>query len=45
MKAVIVLAFFCMVAAAMKPTPSVSELTKTIKATCKDVCKGEYYVK
>jgi hypothetical protein len=41
MKQVIILFFFCVLAAALKPMPSVSELSKTINATCKDVCKGK----
>jgi hypothetical protein len=41
MKAIIILFFFCVIAAAMQPMPSVNELSKTINATCKDVCKGK----
>lgn len=39
MKAVIILVFFCLVVASLKPVPSVEELTKVNKIYCKDICK------
>jgi hypothetical protein len=39
MKQILVLFFFAVVIAAMKPTPSVSQLTQDINESCKDICK------
>jgi hypothetical protein len=39
LKLVLILFVFCLLVAAMKPVPSVSELTKVNKTYCKDICK------
>jgi hypothetical protein len=39
LKLVLILFVFCIVVAAMKPTPSVNELTEVNKTYCKDICK------
>lgn len=39
LKLVIVLGFFCLIAATIKPAPSVEELTKINNIYCKDICK------
>lgn len=38
-KNIVVLFFFCLIAASMKPTPSVKELVEVNKIYCKDICK------
>jgi len=39
LKPILVFAFFCLVAAALKPAPDVRELTKVNELYCKDICK------
>lgn len=38
-KNVLILMFFCIVAASMKPTPSIKQITDVNKIYCKDICK------
>lgn len=38
-KPILVLLFFAMVVASLKPMPNVQELTKVTKTYCKDICK------
>ncbi len=38
-KPILVLFMFCIIVAAIKPTPSVKELTQVNKTYCKDICK------
>jgi hypothetical protein len=38
-KLILTLVFFCILASAIKPVPSVKELTEVNKTYCKDVCK------
>jgi hypothetical protein len=38
-KNLIIVMFFCIVAAAMKPMPRVEEITKVNKIYCKDLCR------
>jgi hypothetical protein len=38
-KPILILFVFCLLVAAMKPSPSVKELTDVNKTYCKDICK------
>lgn len=38
-KSILILLGFCVIAAAMKPIPSVKELTEVNKTYCKDICQ------
>lgn len=38
-KLVLILVGFCVIVAAMKPVPSVKELTEVNRTYCKDICK------
>ena len=38
-KPILILFLFCIIVAALKPSPSVKELTQVNRIYCKDICK------
>ena len=39
LKPILILLFFAVVVASLKPAPNVEEITKVTKIYCKDICK------